>query len=196
MVTTQRNHFFFKLINNRKLTTNQNPSFNAFHSLGCDSVFCPVISVGWLFDLWRVFRVFSWTRRPVWVAPSSRWCPPDISRPRSSCPAGIARLLSQRIVLLLTWQHFWSGVIVWERVEEQVQAWWQLFFSFQGGERNTETFRLLHAKNIQRPQLKFKDKVDNSNTPFVSKIFIKPNAEKPLPSCECVKKALTMTFSF
>ncbi|KAK7128557.1 hypothetical protein R3I94_016956 [Phoxinus phoxinus] len=52
----------------------------------------------------------------------------------------------------------------------------------KGGERNTETFRLLHAKNIQRPQLKFKDKVDNSNTPFVSKIFIKPNAEKPLPS--------------
>uniref|UniRef100_A0A673JRI5 Exosome complex component 10 n=1 Tax=Sinocyclocheilus rhinocerous TaxID=307959 RepID=A0A673JRI5_9TELE len=45
-----------------------------------------------------------------------------------------------------------------------------------------ETFHLLHAKNIQRPQLKFKDKVDNSNTPFVSKIFIKPNAVKPLPS--------------
>uniref|UniRef100_A0A9J7YVI8 Exosome complex component 10 n=1 Tax=Cyprinus carpio carpio TaxID=630221 RepID=A0A9J7YVI8_CYPCA len=49
----------------------------------------------------------------------------------------------------------------------------------------SETFHLLHAKNIQRPQLKFKDKVDNSNTPFVSKIFIKPNAVKPLPSCEC-----------
>uniref|UniRef100_A0A673K081 Exosome complex component 10 n=1 Tax=Sinocyclocheilus rhinocerous TaxID=307959 RepID=A0A673K081_9TELE len=46
----------------------------------------------------------------------------------------------------------------------------------------SETFHLLHAKNIQRPQLKFKDKVDNSNTPFVSKIFIKPNAVKPLPS--------------
>lgn len=52
----------------------------------------------------------------------------------------------------------------------------------KGGGRNTETFRLLHAKNIQRPQLKFRDKVDNSNTPFVSKIFIKPNAVKPLPS--------------
>uniref|UniRef100_A0A9J8D6A7 Exosome complex component 10 n=1 Tax=Cyprinus carpio carpio TaxID=630221 RepID=A0A9J8D6A7_CYPCA len=52
----------------------------------------------------------------------------------------------------------------------------------------SETFHLLHAKNIQRPQLKFKDKVDNSNTPFVSKIFIKPNAVKPLPSCECVNK--------
>uniref|UniRef100_A0A8C1KWQ6 Exosome complex component 10 n=1 Tax=Cyprinus carpio TaxID=7962 RepID=A0A8C1KWQ6_CYPCA len=52
----------------------------------------------------------------------------------------------------------------------------------RGGERREETFHLLHAKNIQRPQLKFKDKVDNSNTPFVSKIFIKPNAVKPLPS--------------
>uniref|UniRef100_A0A673JVB4 Exosome complex component 10 n=1 Tax=Sinocyclocheilus rhinocerous TaxID=307959 RepID=A0A673JVB4_9TELE len=58
----------------------------------------------------------------------------------------------------------------------------------RGGECREETFHLLHAKNIQRPQLKFKDKVDNSNTPFVSKIFIKPNAVKPLPSCECVKK--------
>ncbi|KAI4902787.1 hypothetical protein NFI96_011162 [Prochilodus magdalenae] len=52
----------------------------------------------------------------------------------------------------------------------------------KGGDRNAETFHLLHAKNIQRPQLKFKEKVDNSNTPFISKIFIKPNAIKPLPS--------------
>ncbi|XP_053547418.1 exosome component 10 [Bombina bombina] len=44
-----------------------------------------------------------------------------------------------------------------------------------------ETFRLLHAKNILRPQLKFKEKIDNSNTPFVPKLFIKPNAQKPLP---------------
>ncbi|XP_018608621.1 exosome complex component 10 isoform X1 [Scleropages formosus] len=50
-------------------------------------------------------------------------------------------------------------------------------------QRNTlETIRLLQAKNIQRPQLKFKEKVDNSNTPFVLKIFIKPNAIKPLSS--------------
>lgn len=47
--------------------------------------------------------------------------------------------------------------------------------------RASETFRLLHAKNIARPQLKFKDKIDNSNTPFIPKIFIKPNALKPLP---------------
>ncbi|XP_055000214.1 exosome component 10-like [Sorex araneus] len=35
--------------------------------------------------------------------------------------------------------------------------------------------------NIIRPQLKFREKIDNSNTPFVPKIFIKPNAQKPLP---------------
>ncbi|XP_072210593.1 exosome complex component 10 [Excalfactoria chinensis] len=44
----------------------------------------------------------------------------------------------------------------------------------------SETFRLLHAKNITRPQLKFREKIDNSNTPFVPKLFIKPNALKPL----------------
>ncbi|GAA6235442.1 exosome component 10 isoform X2 [Lates japonicus] len=51
-----------------------------------------------------------------------------------------------------------------------------------GSGSRSETFRLLHAKNVARPQLKFKEKVDNSNTPFVPKIFIKPNAIKPLPS--------------
>ncbi|XP_015264949.1 PREDICTED: exosome component 10 isoform X2 [Gekko japonicus] len=45
----------------------------------------------------------------------------------------------------------------------------------------SETFRLLHAKNIARPQFKFREKVDNSNTPFVPKLFVKPNALKPLP---------------
>ncbi|XP_072334572.1 exosome complex component 10 [Scyliorhinus torazame] len=45
----------------------------------------------------------------------------------------------------------------------------------------SETFRLFHAKNIPRPQMKFKEKVDNSNIPFVPKIFTKPNALKPLP---------------
>ncbi|XP_054464989.1 exosome component 10 [Anoplopoma fimbria] len=51
-----------------------------------------------------------------------------------------------------------------------------------GSGSRSETFRLLHAKNVVRPQLKFKEKVDNSNTPFIPKIFIKPNATKPLPS--------------
>jgi len=43
------------------------------------------------------------------------------------------------------------------------------------------TFRLLHAKNTSRPQLRFREKIDNSNTPFVPKLFVKPNALKPLP---------------
>ncbi|XP_022597415.1 exosome component 10 [Seriola dumerili] len=51
-----------------------------------------------------------------------------------------------------------------------------------GSGSRSEMFRLLHAKNVARPQLKFKEKVDNSNTPFVPKIFIKPNAIKSLPS--------------
>uniref|UniRef100_A0A8C2XEY5 Exosome complex component 10 n=1 Tax=Cyclopterus lumpus TaxID=8103 RepID=A0A8C2XEY5_CYCLU len=51
-----------------------------------------------------------------------------------------------------------------------------------GSRSRSETFRLLHAKNVARPQLKFKEKVDNSNTPFIPKIFIKPNATKPLSS--------------
>ncbi|XP_041801768.1 exosome component 10 [Chelmon rostratus] len=50
-----------------------------------------------------------------------------------------------------------------------------------GSGSRSEMFRLLHAKNVARPQLKFKEKVDNSNTPFIPKIFIKPNAIKPLP---------------
>lgn len=61
-----------------------------------------------------------------------------------------------------------------------------LFFLYQGtgsGSRS-EMFRLLHAKNVARPQLKFKEKVDNSNTPFIPKIFIKPNAMKSLPTCK------------
>ncbi|KAM6983190.1 exosome complex component 10 [Tautogolabrus adspersus] len=51
-----------------------------------------------------------------------------------------------------------------------------------GSGSRSEMFRLLHAKNVTRPQLKFKEKIDNSNTPFIPKIFIKPNAMKPLPS--------------
>ncbi|TNN87706.1 Exosome component 10 [Liparis tanakae] len=51
-----------------------------------------------------------------------------------------------------------------------------------GSKSRSETFRLLHAKNVARPQLKFKEKVDNSNTPFIPKIFIKPNATKALSS--------------
>lgn len=54
-----------------------------------------------------------------------------------------------------------------------------------GKKAKSETFRLLHAKNIVRPQLRFREKIDNSNTPFLPKIFVKPNARKPLPHGKC-----------
>ncbi|KAL1923207.1 uncharacterized protein VTP21DRAFT_9583 [Calcarisporiella thermophila] len=42
-------------------------------------------------------------------------------------------------------------------------------------------YKLIHAQNIIRPQLKFKDKIDNSaSTPFIPKITYKPNAKVPL----------------
>ncbi|RMX38072.1 hypothetical protein pdam_00003117 [Pocillopora damicornis] len=47
------------------------------------------------------------------------------------------------------------------------------------GKKDTN-FRFLMAKHIQRPQLKFKDKIDNSNTPFIPIIKRKPNALRPL----------------
>ncbi|KFH63970.1 hypothetical protein MVEG_09795 [Podila verticillata NRRL 6337] len=41
-------------------------------------------------------------------------------------------------------------------------------------------YKLLHAQHIVRPQLRFADPVDNSNTPFVRKIAVKPNAQVDL----------------
>lgn len=46
--------------------------------------------------------------------------------------------------------------------------------------KNETSFRFLMAKNIQRPQLKFKDRIDNSNTPFIPILKSKPNALRPL----------------
>ncbi|KAM9299261.1 LOW QUALITY PROTEIN: exosome complex component 10 [Gastrophryne carolinensis] len=58
-----------------------------------------------------------------------------------------------------------------------------------GKKGKMETFRLMHAKNILRPQIRFREKIDNSNTPFVPKIFIKPNAQKPLPEGKMLQHA-------
>lgn len=41
-------------------------------------------------------------------------------------------------------------------------------------------FHLLAAKNVTRPQLTFREKVDNSNTPFVPILRDKPHSLKPL----------------
>lgn len=41
-------------------------------------------------------------------------------------------------------------------------------------------YRLLSAKNILRPQLKFKEKIKNKPGPFIPKIKEKPHSLKPL----------------
>jgi len=43
------------------------------------------------------------------------------------------------------------------------------------------SYKFIHAKNVQRPQLRFQDHIDNSNTPFIPLIRHKPHALKPLP---------------
>jgi len=43
------------------------------------------------------------------------------------------------------------------------------------------SYKFIHAKNVQRPQLRFQDHIDNSNTPFIPLIRRKPHALKPLP---------------
>ncbi|KAJ1524914.1 hypothetical protein ONE63_009772 [Megalurothrips usitatus] len=43
-----------------------------------------------------------------------------------------------------------------------------------------QSVRLLTAKNIERPQAKFRDKIDNSNTTWEPRIKDKPNSIKPL----------------
>ncbi|XP_017798414.1 PREDICTED: exosome component 10 [Habropoda laboriosa] len=43
-----------------------------------------------------------------------------------------------------------------------------------------QSVRLLAGKNIQRPQLTFKDKIDNSGKPWCPRIKDKPNSLKPL----------------
>ena len=45
-----------------------------------------------------------------------------------------------------------------------------------------QSIRLLGAKNVQRPQLTFTDKIDNSAEPWQPRITEKPNALKPLDS--------------
>ena len=45
--------------------------------------------------------------------------------------------------------------------------------------RSTE-YAMLHGSNIRRPQLAFADPVDNSNTHFLHKLMVKPNALVPL----------------
>lgn len=50
--------------------------------------------------------------------------------------------------------------------------------------RSTE-YAMFHGSNIRRPQLAFADPVDNSNTHFLHKLLVKPNALVPLVRRAC-----------
>uniref|UniRef100_A0A8C6S5M6 Exosome complex component 10 n=1 Tax=Nannospalax galili TaxID=1026970 RepID=A0A8C6S5M6_NANGA len=58
------------------------------------------------------------------------------------------------------------------QVPKTIVSSWNRKAGEYGKKAKSETFRLLHAKNIIRPQLKFREKIDNSNTPFLPKIFV------------------------
>lgn len=54
-------------------------------------------------------------------------------------------------------------------------------WNFKGNDARPMAARLITAKNIARPQIKFKIPVDNSAvTPFVPNLKYKPNSLKPL----------------
>ncbi|XP_055864722.1 exosome component 10-like [Biomphalaria glabrata] len=46
--------------------------------------------------------------------------------------------------------------------------------------KTSAAYRLMTARNIQRPQLSFKDKIDNTNLPYKPQIRVKPHALKSL----------------
>jgi len=62
---------------------------------------------------------------------------------------------------------------------KQISGSWNKQIKASSTGKNSK-FRLLAARNIQRPQLKFKDKIDNSLKAFVPKLTYKPNALVPL----------------
>ncbi|XP_053378840.1 exosome component 10-like [Mercenaria mercenaria] len=70
-----------------------------------------------------------------------------------------------------------SLVIATATPKQQTSASWN---KKSPGASSTPSFKLLSARNIQRPQMKFKDKVDNRALPFIPIIKHKPNALKSL----------------
>lgn len=49
------------------------------------------------------------------------------------------------------------------------------------------SYHFMAMRNVPRPQVKFQDHVDNSNSLFVPRLRNKPNAREPLPegrSCD------------
>ncbi len=47
-------------------------------------------------------------------------------------------------------------------------------------------FKFIHSRNVPRPQVRFQDQADNSNSPFVPRLKEKPNACVPLPDGESI----------
>eukprot|EP00117_Sycon_ciliatum_P039137 scpid29849/ scgid28969/ Exosome component 10; Autoantigen PM/Scl 2 homolog; Polymyositis/scleroderma autoantigen 2 homolog len=61
-------------------------------------------------------------------------------------------------------------------------ASWNRDNASPGVHTTPKSAKLIHSKSTTRPQLLFKDGVDNSSTPFVPRLTEKPNAVVPLPN--------------
>ncbi len=62
-------------------------------------------------------------------------------------------------------------------MQQELSGSWNRRVS-QTGESKVK--KLVTARNIQRPQVSFKERIDNSDKPFVPSLLEKPNAKKPL----------------
>ena len=62
-----------------------------------------------------------------------------------------------------------------------------------GGKQNV---KMIHAQNILRPQLKFEDKVDNSNRSFVPQLKVKLHAKQPYDPSEFCSFFLLLSFAY
>ncbi|XP_012282289.1 exosome component 10 [Orussus abietinus] len=74
-------------------------------------------------------------------------------------------------------------LVVSQARPQNVTGSWNTLTSLQNHRKSNsgvETMRLLAARNIHRPQLTFKDKIDNSSKPWEPRIKDKPNSLKPL----------------
>lgn len=63
----------------------------------------------------------------------------------------------------------------------------KLFISSTTSNENTQEPQkkriLVHGRNVERPQIKFKIKVDNRPVPFKPLLKSKPNSKNPLDLC-------------
>ncbi|XP_018374950.1 PREDICTED: exosome component 10 [Trachymyrmex cornetzi] len=71
-------------------------------------------------------------------------------------------------------------LVVSQMPKPVVNGTWNIKTNTNQVSDNSDKVRLLGGKNIQRPQLMFKDKIDNSSKPWMPRIKDKPNSLKPL----------------